>query len=192
MQESRKENPRLEEIGTIPSKSNSLKLAWEARYLYILLMPLIVYYVVFHYYPMYGIIIAFKEYSFSKGILGSSWVGFEHFEMMFQLPQFFEVLRNTLIISVGRIVIEFPVPILFALLLNEVRKAYAKRFTRCRRSRVIRTIFISPKYSKRQRAKPLRNIGRNKATPQVYMPAAVVMEESGVICYNIIVNLIAF
>ncbi|MDQ6419551.1 ABC transporter permease subunit [Paenibacillus sp. LHD-117] len=138
MHERGKERPRLTAIETIPVKSKAAKLAWEARYLYLLLLPLIAYYVVFHYYPLYGIMIAFKEYSFSKGILGSSWVGFEHFEMMFHLPQFFDVLRNTLIIAVGRIVIEFPFPILFALLLNEVRKAVAKRF--------YQTIFTFPHF----------------------------------------------
>ncbi|MGN7359761.1 ABC transporter permease [Paenibacillus sp. SAF-054] len=109
-------------------RSGMARHAWEARYLYILLLPLVAYYVVFHYYPMYGIIIAFKEYSFSKGIMGSPWVGFKQFESMFSLPQFFDVLKNTLILAAGRIIIEFPIPIIFALLLNEVRRTFAKRF----------------------------------------------------------------
>ncbi|GIP28530.1 putative multiple-sugar transport system permease YteP [Paenibacillus sp. J23TS9] len=114
--------------GTKRTTNIVAKHVWEARYLYILLLPLVAYYVVFHYYPMYGIIIAFKEYSFSKGILGSPWVGLKQFESMFSLPQFIDVLKNTLILAAGRIVIEFPIPIIFALLLNEVRRTLTKRF----------------------------------------------------------------
>ncbi|NIK78718.1 putative aldouronate transport system permease protein [Paenibacillus castaneae] len=105
-----------------------LERMWQARYLYLLVLPLLAYYVIFQYLPMYGVIIAFKSYNFAKGIIGSPWNDFEHFRYMFQLPQFWHVLKNTLVIAFGRLIIEFPFPIVFALLLHEIRSARWKRF----------------------------------------------------------------
>lgn len=97
------------------------------RHLYLMLLPVIVFYLLFKYAPMVGEIIAFKDYRFADGIFGSKWVGFRHFESLFQSVDFWRVLRNTLLLNVYSLVFGFPVPILLALLLNEVRKEWYKR-----------------------------------------------------------------
>ena len=90
------------------------------------LIPLINFFI-FRYIPMYGVTIAFKDYKISKGIIGSEWNNFEHFRDLFKNPFFVRILRNTLIISLYRIVFSFPFPILLALLLNELGKLWFKR-----------------------------------------------------------------
>lgn len=97
------------------------------RYIYLMLLPAVVYYGIFHYYPMYGALIAFKQFSITKGILGSPWVGFKHFEMLFALDKFWQVFWNTIVISLYRLVFGFPLPLFVAVLLNEVRKIAFKR-----------------------------------------------------------------
>lgn len=97
------------------------------KYLYMLILPVLVYYVVFHYVPMYGIVIAFKKFQPLKGILGSSWVGFRYFEEFFTAPYFWRLLKNTLLLSFYSLVWGFPAPVLFALLLNELRHKVYKR-----------------------------------------------------------------
>jgi putative aldouronate transport system permease protein len=97
------------------------------KYLYMLILPVLIYYVVFHYVPMYGIIIAFKKFQPLKGILGSSWVGFRYFEEFFTAPYFWRLLKNTLLLSFYSLVWGFPAPVIFALLLNEVRHKLYKR-----------------------------------------------------------------
>ncbi|WP_433581140.1 ABC transporter permease [Paenibacillus amylolyticus] len=106
------------------------------KYLYIMMIPVIGYYLIFHYGPMYGAIIAFKDYSPMKGILGSDWVGLKHFEEFFNSYYFLRVLKNTLLISLYTLVFEFPAPIILALLINEVRKRTFKR--------VVQTITYMP------------------------------------------------
>lgn len=95
--------------------------------LYIIVIPVILYYLIFCYKPMYGILIAFKDYSPRKGILGSSWVGLQHFRDFFGSYYFQRLLKNTLTISLTSIVLGFPMPIIFALLLNEIRCEKFKR-----------------------------------------------------------------
>ncbi|WP_042167770.1 ABC transporter permease [Paenibacillus gorillae] len=97
------------------------------RYLYIMMLPVLAYYLIFHYAPMYGVLIAFKDYSPMKGILGSPWVDFKHFETFFNSYYFLRVLKNTLLISVYSLLFEFPAPIILALLINEVRSRSYKR-----------------------------------------------------------------
>lgn len=97
------------------------------RLLYIMMIPVILYYVVFHYAPMYGAIIAFKDFSPMKGIIGSDWVGLQHFRDFFSSYYFWRILSNTIIISVYSILFMFPAPILLALLINEVRNQSFKR-----------------------------------------------------------------
>ena len=98
------------------------------KYIYIMALPLIAYYLIFHYVPMYGAMIAFKKYSVSKGILESSWVGFDHFVRFFNTHYFTRVTSNTFIISLYMLLIGFPAPIIFALMLNEIRQVKFKRF----------------------------------------------------------------
>ena len=94
---------------------------------YVLAVPVLAYYILFHYKPMYGIVIAFKKFSIRKGIMGSPWVGFQYFQDFFSSYYFWRLLRNTLTISLSSLVFAFPVPIIFALLLNEVRVPWYKK-----------------------------------------------------------------
>lgn len=90
-------------------------------------IPALIFYIVFRYAPLYGIIIAFKDYRFNLGILGSEWVGLENFIDLFSVPSFKEVFFNTIIISFYKLMLGFPAPIIFAILLNEVRNQRYKR-----------------------------------------------------------------
>lgn len=92
-----------------------------------MMIPVIAYYFIFHYAPMYGAVIAFKEYSPARGILGSEWVGFAHFNDFFTSYYFWRILKNTVIISLLTLCFEFPTPIILALLINEVRNQVFKR-----------------------------------------------------------------
>ena len=87
----------------------------------------IAYFVIFKYIPMYGVTLAFKDFRLKLGILRSPWAGLKHFRLLFSTPSFFEVLRNTVSISLLRIVFGFPAPILLALLLNELRDGPFKK-----------------------------------------------------------------
>lgn len=112
------------------SKSAYRKLwgrVWESRYLYALLLPLLVYLLFFQYIPMYGLLLAFKEYDY-QSITGSAWVGLQNFQEMFQMYEFKKVFTNTLVIAFGRLIFEFPVPILFAILINEIRQKKMRTF----------------------------------------------------------------
>ena len=89
--------------------------------LYLILIPVLLFYIIFHYAPMYGALIAFKEFSPRAGVMGSPWVGFKHFADFFTSPSFMSVLYNTLKISLSTLIFGFPAPIILALLLNELR-----------------------------------------------------------------------
>jgi putative aldouronate transport system permease protein len=104
-----------------------LKKIWGYRLIYLMILPTIVYFLIFAYYPMHGIIIAFKDYSLAKGIWESKWVGLHNFSTLFRSQKFPQLLENTILISLYRLIFGFPVPILFALLLNEVRHLLFKR-----------------------------------------------------------------
>jgi len=95
--------------------------------LYLMALPVIAFYVLFQYKPMYGALIAFKDFSPGRGFSGSPWVGFEHFIRYFRSPFFIRLLRNTFLISFYGLVFGFPAPIILALLLNEVRHSPFKR-----------------------------------------------------------------
>lgn len=96
---------------------------------YLLVLPVILYYLIFCYKPMYGIIIAFKNFRPGRGIWGSEWVGWKHFSDFFGSYYFFRILKNTLVISISTLLVSFPVPIILALLLNEVKNQKFKRIT---------------------------------------------------------------
>ncbi|WP_259619216.1 ABC transporter permease [Paenibacillus doosanensis] len=101
---------------------------WKAdKYLYLMALPGMLYFVVFHYFPMWGIVIAFQDYNPFQGVMHSDWIGFEHFSRLFRHPDFWLILRNTLVISLLNIVFFFPAPIVLALLLNEIRTAMFKK-----------------------------------------------------------------
>jgi putative aldouronate transport system permease protein len=108
------------------------------KYVYLLVLPMVAYYIIFAYIPMYGITLAFKTFNYSRGILGSPWNNFQNFKDIFKTPFFFRAFRNTCLISLGRLLIEFPVPIIMSLLLNEI--------SRYRLKRVYQTIFTFPHF----------------------------------------------
>lgn len=117
-------------------KTVTNKLSWSVRAksdlrknktLYIMLIPALLYYIIFCYGPMYGAVIAFKDYKPSMGIMGSDWVGLKHFISFFKSAYFWRILRNTLTISFSTLIFGFPAPIILALLINELKsKKYAK------------------------------------------------------------------
>lgn len=106
--------------------------------MYIMILPVIVYFLMFHYRPMYGLLMAFQNFSPRLGISGSKWVGLTHFKAFFNDPFFFRILKNTLIISFSSLIFGFPMPIIFALLLNEVHN---KKF-----SKSVQTISYLPHF----------------------------------------------
>lgn len=110
----------------------------EHPYLYLMFLPVLVYYILFHYWPMYGIIIAFKDFKPMKGILGSNWVGMKHFIAFVNDPFFWRLIRNTLVINIGLLVFAFPLPILFALVLNECKSVAFRK--------VVQTITYMPHF----------------------------------------------
>lgn len=108
-------------------KRGRMRRIMRDKSLYAMLVPVIGFYLLFKYLPMGGEIIAFKNYRFVDGILGSDWAGLKHFRMLFESTDFWRVLRNTLLLNVYSLVFGFPVPIVLALLLNEVRVEGYKR-----------------------------------------------------------------
>lgn len=108
-------------------KQGILHQYWKHKELFLLLLPVIAYFVVFHYVPMYGVLIAFEDFLPRSGILGSEWVGLQNFQKMFSGLYFWPVFRNTLIISFLKLIVGFPMPIILALLLNEVSCGWFKK-----------------------------------------------------------------
>lgn len=106
--------------------------------LYLLVLPVIAFYIIFNYVPMYGVVIAFKDYNMNKGILGSDWVGLKHFIDFFHYPEVGRLFRNTLTISIIGLIVGTPMPIILALMLNEIR------WTKYRK--IVQTISIFPHF----------------------------------------------
>lgn len=100
---------------------------WRNKWLYVMLLPGLIYFIIFKYLPMYGLIISFQNYKPYNGIMGSEWVGMEHFKRLFTEPDFLNILMNTLILFALNLFIYFPVPIILALMLNELRGNFFKR-----------------------------------------------------------------
>ena len=103
------------------------KRLWQHRALYLMFIPCVVYFILFCYVPMAGIVLAFKKFSFSKGIWGSPWVGFTYFSTFFKSYDAPRLLKNTLTIGVMKCILEFPFAILLALMLNEMRNLKFKK-----------------------------------------------------------------
>jgi len=134
-----KDNSERKYTKSLSIKNNKfLKSYWKNRYLVILFIPAIIYYVVFHYAPLYGVQIAFKDYAFRKGIWNSPWVGFKNFENLFAIESFKQVFRNTIIISLYKLIFNFPAPIIFAILISEIRNIKFKK--------VVQTISYLPHF----------------------------------------------
>ena len=99
----------------------------DGKYLFLLVIPTLICLILFHYVPMYGLIISFMDYEPFKGIFGSNWVGLHHFERFFNYKFFWRILRNTVSLSILSLVWGFPMPIIFALVLNEVQNVKFKK-----------------------------------------------------------------
>lgn len=107
---------------------NNGKQRWKADFpLYLMLALPVLFVFIFKYIPMFGIVISFKDYLPAKGIFGSKWCGLENFEVLFHMPGFFQTLRNTVVISLWKIVLGVIVPVVFTILLNEISKNWVKR-----------------------------------------------------------------
>lgn len=96
-------------------------------FLYLLILPGILYFLIFKYIPMWGVLIAFQDYSPYLGFLHSDWVGLEHFERLFANQDFYRIFRNTMVISLLNLVFFFPLPIVLSLLMNEIRREWFKK-----------------------------------------------------------------
>ena len=105
----------------------ALRVMWMDRMFYLMLLPGIIYFIIFHYAPMYGVQIAFRNYKMKLGFFASPWVGMDNFEKLFRDPGFITALRNTIIISLLKIAVGFPAPVILALMLNAVRSTRLRR-----------------------------------------------------------------
>lgn len=108
------------------------------KLLYLLLLPVIAWYLIFAYLPMGGLSLAFKSFRYDMGLWGSPWIGFEHFSKMFEDKDFWNALKNTLVFAAGKICILFPMPVILAVLLNEMRANKTKKF--------FQTVFTFPHF----------------------------------------------
>lgn len=109
------------------NKKSTLKIFWNQRVLFLFLLPSIVLALVFNYAPMVGLVMAFQNYKVQHGFFGSEFVGFVHFSKFFKDPEFYRALKNTICISLLKIIFEFPAPIILAILLDEIKNIKFKR-----------------------------------------------------------------
>lgn len=107
--------------------SELLRKIKKNKMIYLMITPGLLYLLIYKYIPMYGLIISFQDYKPYKGISGSEWVGFEHFQRLFTSPDFWMIFKNTLVLFGLQLIVFFPIPIILALMLNEVRRTYYKR-----------------------------------------------------------------
>jgi putative aldouronate transport system permease protein len=124
----KKEDLEMKKNKPVSGKKKSL--AWYLKHdwqLWIMLLPAMVYIFLFCYVPMYGVQLAFREYSFKTGILGGKWVGFKYFKQYFESSMFWTTLRNTFVTSGLSILLGFPAPIILAMVINQLRNAKWKR-----------------------------------------------------------------
>ena len=113
------------------------KIVWKHRDYYLMLLPAVIYVIIFCYVPMYGLQIAFKNYRISLGFSGSKWVGLKHFRDFFNGYSFVPLLKNTLFLSLYQLVVSFPFPIIVALIINELKGKYKK---------IVQTVLYAPHF----------------------------------------------
>lgn len=114
---------------SVAAGQSGLRRHWRrSKYLWLLFFPCLMYYLVFKYAPMFGLVVSFKDFNVFKGIWASEWVGFKYYFMFFENPDFFKLIRNTFLLGIYKLLFGFSAPIVFALLLNEVKHAFFKRF----------------------------------------------------------------
>lgn len=121
-----------------PKRSIIFKAIIKHKYFYLMLLPVLIWYIVFCYVPMYGVLSAFQDYEMHKGILQSPFVGLRHFDELIHDDLFWRAFRNSVIIAIYRIVFEFPIPIILAILINEIRHVWL--------SKTIQTIVYLPHF----------------------------------------------
>lgn len=107
-------------------KGTRRRLLYKNRYLYAMIFLPLVYFILFKYKPMYGILIAFKDFKVKEGIMGSAWVGLKYFKQFLQDPDFINAFKNTILLSFWQILFCFPAPIIFALMVNEIKSGKLK------------------------------------------------------------------
>ncbi|RTE05752.1 ABC transporter permease [Paenibacillus whitsoniae] len=117
-------------------KRDRMRSIYRLKWFYLMMVPGLIYYILFHYAPMAGTLIAFQNYNLMKGIWGSPWVGFDNFRVIFDSPDFLPILRNTLLISVYKIIGSMVPDVILALMLNEIRALWFKR--------IVQTITYGP------------------------------------------------
>ena len=111
------------------TRQQTLAQMWKCRWLYVMLLPVIVYFIIFKYVPMYGITIAFQDYNIFKGMFGSTWWGFTTFKKVFSDANFWSAIKNTLVLNLMTLAINFPLTIIVSLMLNEVAGMKFKKMT---------------------------------------------------------------
>lgn len=117
----------LEAKGKTAAKTDFVKRLNDSKYLLLMFLPCFLYFILFKYLPMYGIIISFKNYNLFRGFMDSPWVGLKYYRQFFENPDSWKIIRNTVLLGVYKLFWEFPAPVLFALVLNEVRNAAFKK-----------------------------------------------------------------
>lgn len=115
-------------LSSAPPRKGWVRRLNKSKILIIMFLPCLIYYLLFKYYPMLGIVISFKSYNLYKGIWASDWVGFKYYIMFFKNPDFLLLFRNTFLLGVYKLLFGFPAPIVLALLLHELKHALFKRF----------------------------------------------------------------
>ncbi|MFF2888798.1 ABC transporter permease [Paenibacillus sp. NPDC057967] len=110
------------------SRPKWIKTFLRYRWLYLFMVPGLLYYLIFHYVPMFGLVVAFQDYNLMKGVWGSPWVGFDNFRTVFSSPDFLVLMKNTIILSVYRIVFNMFPDLILALMLNEIRVRWFKKW----------------------------------------------------------------
>lgn len=114
--------------GVAKKNANSWRRDWKInKWLYLLSIPIFLYFFVFNYLPMFGLVIAFEDFKPQLGVFGSPWVGFQHFRTFFTGPNFWTILRNTLVIGGVGLVVTFPLTIVYSLMLNEIHCTWFKK-----------------------------------------------------------------
>nr|WP_280516917.1 sugar ABC transporter permease [Lederbergia sp. NSJ-179] len=116
-------------IGNVKKKkrAETFRRIKKNKLIYLMILPGIIYFIIYKYIPMYGLIISFQDYKPYLGISGSEWVGFAHFKRLFTSSDFWMIFKNTLVLFALQILIYFPIPIIISLMLNEVKNAFFKR-----------------------------------------------------------------
>lgn len=122
-----------------PGRKQSLALRiWHSKYIYLMLLPGVLYFAIFHYAPMYGLVLAFKKYNARLGIMGSQWIGLDNFRRLFITAAAKRAIINTLVISFERLLFQFPVPIILAILIDEMPQGGFKK--------VYQTVYTFPHF----------------------------------------------